>query len=137
MMRRDVPVALVIACLLACGVGVWVLRGTMVWPFVLSDATHVVVTSTGLDSFAITYRVDGPPYSWREDIGHQLAESGWRSRDYTFGFTRRFTATWYSRTLDFGLVSILESVVVGGDPNDPHVVLIRTHRELHFPLWSR
>jgi hypothetical protein len=136
-MRRSILVALIIACLLACGISVWALRVTMVWPFLLPGATDVVVTSQGLDSFTIMYHIDKRSESWRDDMAHRLAIDDWRGRDYSFGFTQRFLVTWYSRTIELGPLRILESAIVGGDPNDADLVVIRTHRELHFTAWAR
>ncbi len=57
---------------------------------------------------------------------------GWRARDYTFGTTRQFAVTWYSRELALGPLRIVESAVVGGDPRDPDLVIIEFHRQLHL-----
>ncbi len=92
-MRRPILVALIVACLLACGASVWALRVTMIWPFLLPGATDVVVTSQGLDSFTIMYHIDKRSESWRDDMAHRLAVDDWRGREYSFGFTQRFIVT--------------------------------------------
>src|SRR4051812_32191007 len=133
-MRRGTVVMLVGICLLilTCAAGVWTLRESMVQPYLLPDATNVVVTSRGINSLSMAYQAHGRPYAWRDEIAHQLAVGGWKGHDYVFGVTRTFTVTWYTRTTPLGPFSILESAVVGGDPLDPYAVHVEVHRELHI-----
>jgi hypothetical protein len=132
--RRGLAAALFAAVLLACAAGAWATQSSMVTPFVMPGASEVAVSSRRLDGLRVTYRYAGEPYGWRGEIMRRLAVRGWRSRDYTFGVTERFTVTWYTRTIDLGPATILESAVVGGDPHDPHLVIVEIHRELH---WRR
>jgi hypothetical protein len=132
MLRRGIVIGLIVACILACAVGFWGTQASMVAPFVLPDATDIVVTRRGLAGLTIAYQAGGQANQWRGDISRQLAEGGWRGRDYTFGYTQRFIVTWYTRTFVLGPLTILESANVGGDPQNPNVVIVQVHRELHF-----
>ena len=85
----------------------------------------------------LSYRAAGQAYGWREEVWQQLTAQGWHGRDYTFGTTRQFAVTWYTRTVEFGPVTILESAVVGGEANDPAAVNIEIHRKLHFMGFSQ
>jgi hypothetical protein len=125
-------IALVAAVLAACVAGIWVAQNSLVEQFVLPGATEVVVSSRNLTALRVAYRAPGQPNAWREAVFQQVVRRGWGSRNYTFGFTRQFTVTWYSRSLDLGPVTIVESAVVGGDPHDPNAVIVEVHRELHF-----
>ena len=131
-MRRGIMIALIVACVVACIAGFWATQASMVTPFVLPGATDVVVVSRSLTARRISYHAAGQSYAWRDDVLRQLVGRGWRGRDYTFGTTRQFAVTWYTRTIEFGPVMILESAVVGGDPHDPSAVIVEVHRELHF-----
>jgi hypothetical protein len=129
---RGLAIVLVVAGVAACVAGVWVAQNSLVAQFVLPGATEVVVSSRSLSALRVVYHAPGQPNAWREAVFQQVVRRGWGSRNYTFGFTRQFTVTWYSRTLDLGPVTIVESAVVGGDPRDPNAVIVEVHRELHF-----
>lgn len=130
-LRRGLLLAMVVLCLVACTGGAWVSQQTMISPFVLPGATDVTVTGRQLAAVRISFHAPGQSYEWRGAMYQQLVAQGWKSRDYTFGFTCQFAVTWYSRELNFGPITILESAVVGGDPRDATLINIEMHRELH------
>lgn len=137
---RSAATALAVCCLLACPAGLWAAWAGGGEPLVLPGATDLVITSDGLLERRLTYRAQGEPFSWRDRIWQRLLTQGWRAQDYTFGTTREFAVTWYSRELVLGPLRIVESAVVGGDPRDPDLVIVEFHRELHLhnPLpWPR
>ena len=88
------------------------------------------------DLDAVAVETDtGLAYSWRDLVWQQLIGQGWRGRDYTFGTTLRFTVTSYRRTRELGPLRIEENAVVGGDPDDPSLVIIEFHRRLKLRPW--
>jgi hypothetical protein len=132
-MRRVILGALVVVCLLGCGGGLWLARGSAIAPVILPGATNVVVISQGFNSIRVEYRAAGQPYEWRGDIFRQLGGAGWRGLDYTFSGTRApFIVTSYAHTIQLGPFTLIEHAVVGGDPDDGNVVIIQIHHELHL-----
>ena len=131
-MWRGIMVTLVVACLLACGAAVWMARDAVIAPFVLPGATDVVVSPRGLAALRVSYHAAGQSYDWRAGVWRQVVAQGWHGRDYTFGTTRQFVVTWYTRSIELGPLIILESAVVGGDPRDPSAVIVEVHSELHL-----
>ena len=131
-MRRAIAIGLLLAMLGACAAGLWATRSSMVAPLVLPGAVNVAVTSRSFSALRVAYQGPARANDWRGDIYQQLVANGWRGRDYTFGVTRQFTLTWYTRTFELGPLVILESAVVGGDPRDPSAINIEVHRELHL-----
>jgi hypothetical protein len=131
-MRRWLAIVLVLGLLAACAAGLWASRASLVGALVLPNGVDVNVTSRSFTALRVSYRVPTRTSEWQADIYKQLVAHDWQGRDYTFGVTRTFTLTWYTRTYSFGPIEILESAVVGGDPHDPSVVNIEVHRELHL-----
>jgi hypothetical protein len=126
-------VVAVVAVLLLCVGGAWVARNSLSTPLIHPDATDVTITPRGLHNLNITYHVPGLPYAWRAELAKRLTTSGWQAREYTFSGTRApFIVTWYTNEIVFGPFQLVEHAVVGGDPDDPNVVYIQAHRELHF-----
>jgi hypothetical protein len=123
--------------LLLCAAGAWATRASAVGPLVVPGASEVAVESQGPGALRVSYRVEGHAYGWRDLIWQQLIGQGWRGRDYTFGTTLRFTVTSYQRTRELGPLQIEENAVVGGDPDDPNMVIIEFHRRLRLRegLW--
>lgn len=137
---RSIALAVaLLALVLLCAVGAWAMRASAVEPLVLPGASELAVESRGLGALRISYRVAGPSYGWRDLVWQRLIAQGWRGRDYTFGSSLRFTVTSYVRTRELGPLRIVESAVVGGDPDDPHLVIIEFHRSLRLRegLWPR
>ena len=132
MMRRGLLIAMILICLLGCGAGAWATRARLIGRYILPGATDVVVTNRSSSGVRIAYHAAGQPWEWRGTISRLLLSSGWRSRDYTFGGSNDFVVTWYTRSIQFGPLVIVDNAVVGGDPNDPHAVNIEAGLELHF-----
>lgn len=124
--------ALVVCCLLACAAGLWASRASFGASLVLPGATDVVVSSRSLMGGRLTYRARSEPAAWRDQIRQRLLPQGWRGVDYRFGTTRQFAVTWYTRETILGPLRLVESAVVGGDPDDPGAVIIEFQRELHL-----
>lgn len=129
-------VGLLLVVLTSCGFGLRTLSNNAIQPFVLPGATDVVVTRQNLRSQIVVYRTDLPSITWRDQLAHQLARDDWRSRDYNFGYTKRFSVSWYRRTTAIGPITIQESAIIGGDPNDPQIVIVRLERDVTFPTWE-
>lgn len=130
--RRAALLVAVVALVLLCGAGVWATQASTVNALVVPGAREVQVSSRSLGALRVSYRVEGQAYGWRDLVWQRLIAQGWRGRDYTFGSTLRFTVTSYTRTSDIGPLRVVESAVVGGDPNDPALVIIEFHRSLQL-----
>lgn len=137
LVRRVALAVALLALLLLCAGGAWAARASAVNPLVVPGASEVTVEARGLGDLRVSYRVEGQAYGWRDLVWQRLIAQGWRGRDYTFGTTLRFTVTSYRRTRDLGPLRIVESAVVGGDPDDPALVMIEFHRRLQLrdELW--
>ena len=126
-----------LALLLLCGAGAWGAHASSVRQLVVAGARGVEVETRGLGDLRVTYHVEGQAYGWRDMVWQQLLSNGWRGRDYTFGTTLRFTVTSYRRERNLGPLQVVENAVVGGDPDDPGLVIIEFHRRLRLRdgLW--
>jgi hypothetical protein len=126
-------IGLLAGALLAC-VGVsWAVRTATLAPFILSDATNVVVSAEGLSGTRIDYEAGGLPFEWRDRIAKHLDSEGWQSRDYTFTGTRSpFVLLWYSNTTRLGPITVINHAILGGDPDKPHLAQIKLNHEIHF-----
>jgi hypothetical protein len=135
--RRIALAVALLALLLLCGAGAYGLQASSVRQLVVAGAQEVEVEARGLGDLRVTYQVAGQAYGWRDMVWRQLLNDGWRGRDYTFGTTLRFTVTSYRRERDLGPLQLVESAVVGGDPDDPGLVIIEFHRRLRLRdgLW--
>jgi hypothetical protein len=133
--RRTALAIAVLALVLLCAAGAWATRASAVSPLVVPGASEVAVESRGLGDLRVSYRVEGQAYGWRDLVWQRLIAQGWRGRDYTFGTTLRFTVTSYRRTRELGPLRIEENAVVGGDPDDPGLVIIEFHRRLRLRQW--
>lgn len=138
---RAMAVGLLLGLLFACAGGLRLIRADSGAELVLPGATDLVVSSRGLGALRMTYSAPGGPFAWHDQIWRQLIAGGWRGQDYTFGTTRQFAVTWYSREIVLGPLRISDSAVVGGDPHDPDAVIIEFHRKLQlrtslFPPWQ-
>lgn len=129
---RTAALALALCCLIACPATLWSALTEVSTALVLPGSTGLVITADGPLERRLTYRAVGEPFSWRDRIWQQMVSQGWQARDYTFGTTRAFAVTWYSRELLLGPLRVVESAVVGGDPREPDLVIVEFHRELHL-----
>lgn len=131
------PIAALVAALLACAGGLWAARSSGSLSFVLPGASGVVVKQHGAAGLRIEYQAAAADYGWRDQLRRRLLDQGWRAREYTFGTTRQFEVTWYTRSIRLGPLEIAESAVVGGDPHDASRVNIEFHRRpvLRWP-WA-
>lgn len=134
-MRRGILAAIVVVLVGGCGASAWAARSGIIAPYVLPGATNMTVTSQGLNKMLITYQAGGQPYEWHYTLAKRLGSRGWMIREYTFSGTRApFLVTWYTRSASFGPLVMVESAVVGGDPDDSHAVIIRVEREFRVSV---
>lgn len=130
-MRRLLATMVVLSFLALAGLAVWRAYAARLTPFILPDATHLVVTQSRLHTIEIRYHAD--PQTWRRRLSRQLIRAGWSEHTYTNpGATLPQWAfvNWYTRDTSIGPLALHEHAQFVVDRADASAVHLQIKHEI-------
>ncbi len=133
-MRRLIAIMVVLFVLAVAGLATSRAHAMRLAPFILPDATHLVIVTSGLNTVDITYHA--APRTWRQRLSQQLLQAGWSVHSYEnpgASLPQWAFVSWYTRDTSIGPLALHEQAHFVVDRNDPSDVQLQITSEV---VWS-